>query len=189
MLQFSDKNRSVVFTFGRMNPPTSGHTRLITKVVDVARSQEADHIIFLSQTHNNTTDPLDWDFKTRICQAAFPGVKLSTDLSIKTPFQALDTLAKHYSNVSFVVGGDRVDLFTTRMTPYAKKFGIDNFQVISAGDRDPDSTGISGVSASKARMYVTEGCKKEFMQLLPTRLTASMKTSIYSHIKQNLKIC
>lgn len=188
MLQINGRNKSVVFTFGRMNPPTKGHELLVSKVIDVARSQSADHIIFLSHTQNDTTDPLDWNFKMRICQSAFPGIKISSDVSIKTPFQALQALSEQYDTVTFVVGDDRIGVFTERMTPYAAKFGVRAFQVISSGARNLDSAGIDGVSGTKTRKYVTENQKNNFMQVLPARLTGNMKSTIYSRVKQGLKI-
>ena len=127
---------SIVFTFGRMSPPTVGHEKLISCLVETAKNYGADHKVYLSQTHKAPTDPLEWSFKLRVCQAAFPGVSISRDPAIKTPIQALEIFKGKYDKVSLIVGSDQVEEFSTRMTPYAEKWGF-IFEVISAGNRDP----------------------------------------------------
>lgn len=179
--------RSVVFTFGRMNPPTRGHERLILKLLEVSRQHGSDHAVFLSQTQKSDKDPLNWAFKTRVCQAAFPGVNISLDSTIKTPFQALQQLGEQYEQVIFIAGGDRVPEYQERMIPYAEKWGIKNFQIISAGDRNIQSRGIPGISSSKLREYALTGNSKKFLEGLPTRLNESLKEEIYQQTIFGLK--
>lgn len=179
--------RSVVFTFGRMSPPTRGHERLILKLLEVSRQRGSDHAVFLSQTQDKTQNPLSWSFKTRVCQAAFPGVNISTNPAIKTPFQALESLAEHYDQVLFVAGGDRLYEYIEKMTPYAQQWGIKDFQVISAGERNPHSRGLAGVSGTKLREYALKGNSKKFIENLPSRLTESLKEEIYQQTILGLK--
>ena len=164
------------------------HEKLITKLLEVARTNKADHIVYLSQTQNTTTDPLPWQFKSRACQAAFPGVKFCKETAIKTPFQALESLAMGYKNAIFVVGEDRLLEFQQRMTPYVDQYGLDNFQIISAGVRNPKSKGIEGMSGSKMRQYVMEGDTESFYNGLPQRLTKRMREQLYLHTEKGLKI-
>jgi len=177
----------IVFTFGRMNPPTKGHERLVSTVVETAKQIGGDHIVFLSQTHNDSTDPLDWKFKTRICEAAFPGVKISKNSHIRTPFQALEEFKGLYEEVTLVVGGDQVNEFAQRMAPYAMQWGFRGFDVVSAGQRIDESEGIEGLSASKLRAYAVDGNKEAFFNGLPSSLKEGAKALVYEKVRKGIK--
>lgn len=178
--------KSVVFTFGRFNPPTTGHFKLVSKVVETAKQLNADHIVFLSQTHKAPTDPLEWFFKKRVCESAFRGVHISSDTTIRNPYIALESLAKEYDNIVMVVGSDQAEEFTKRFTRYADDWGI-TFQVLSAGERLVESEGVAGISATKMRQYVVEGKKEEFYSGLPEALNENIKRLIYMNVKKGLK--
>lgn len=104
---------------------------------------------------------------------------------MRNPFGALETLGKTYDNIIMVVGSDRVEQFKTDMSKYTEEFSIRNFDVISAGQRDPDSEGITGVSASKLRALAVEGSFPAFAKALPSTLSVSDKRSVYRLIRQN----
>lgn len=176
----------MVFTFGRMNPPTKGHELLVSKVVETAKSISGDHVVYLSQTHKSPTDPLDWNFKRRVCENAFRGVNISQDTTIRNPYIALESLAKEYDNVVMVVGSDQADEFTKRFTQYADKWGI-QFNVISAGQRIVESEGVAGMSATKLRQYAAENNKEKFLLGLPTSLSESIKELVYSKVRKGMK--
>jgi hypothetical protein len=173
---------SIVFTFGRMNPPTKGHQLLVSKVVETAKTINADHIVYLSQTQNKKTDPLEWNFKRR----AFRGINISKDITIKNPYIALESLAKSYDTIRLVVGSDQAGEFTKRFTPYADKWGID-FDVVSAGQRIVESEGVEGMSASKLRRYAAEGNKKQFFLGLPDSLNEGIRQLVYSNVRKGMK--
>jgi hypothetical protein len=177
---------SIVFTFGRMNPPTKGHELLVTKVVETAKAIGGDHIVYLSQTQNKKTDPLEWNFKRRVCESAFRGVNISQDTTIKNPYLALESLARDFDTIRMVVGSDQADEFTKRFTPYADKWGID-FGVISAGQRIVESEGVEGMSASKLRKYATEGNKEKFFLGLPDSLKEGVRQLVYSNVRKGMK--
>lgn len=177
---------SVVFTFGRMNPPTSGHELLVKKVVETAKSIGGDHIVYLSQTHKSPTDPLDWNFKRRVCENAFRGVNISQDATIRNPYIALESLARDYDNLVMVVGSDQAEEFTKRFTPYADKWGI-QFSVISAGQRIVESEGVEGMSASKLRQYAVDNNKEKFFLGLPSSLKESLKELVFTKVRKGLK--
>ena len=178
--------KNIVFTFGRFNPPTKGHERLVSKVVETAKSICSDHIVYLSQTHKAPTDPLDWNFKRRVCESAFRGVNISQDTSIRNPYIALESLAKEYDNIMMVVGSDQAEEFTKRFTPYADKWGI-QFSVVSAGQRIVESEGVEGMSATKLRQYAAEGNKEKFFQSLPESLNDNVKRLVYTNVRKGLK--
>lgn len=175
---------TIVFTFGRFQPPGKNHEKLVKKLIEVSKKEKADHIIFLSQTRNRTTDPLDWSFKLRICEASFPGVKISKDHLIKTPFQALESLSARYKNIILIVGSDRVNEFSHSMAPYVDRWGIERFGVVDAGVRD-DSDTLSGMSGTKLRNFALSEDKDSFIKWLPDRLSYSLKEEVYNRIKNN----
>ena len=150
-------NKIAVFTFGRFNPPTKGHLKLINKTIAVAKEKGGEHFIFPSQTTDKKKDPeksknpLNWDIKVNFMKQVFPHAIVMKVPEIKTPHQVIDYLENHgFTDVYFVVGSDRVKEFETRWLPYAEKV-FANTGIVSAGTRDPDAEGISGMSATKAR--------------------------------------
>lgn len=171
--------KAVAFSFGRLNPPTKGHEIIVNGLQTLAKSGNADHFLFLSHSQNNDTDPLPWCLKHRIVSASFPDVNVYKKEDIKTPFDALRWLSTQYEDIVFLVGEDRYQEFTNRMTPYATKWGIKNFLVMSAGHRDPDANDVTGASASKLRALALKAEKKEFFMGLPNQLNSKMKQQVY----------
>lgn len=177
---------TIVFSFGRFNPPTKGHEKLIAKVISTSKQHNADHIIYLSQTTDNSSNPLSWDFKRRVCAALFSSVNISKDKNIKSPYIALEHLKDSYSKIILVAGEDRVDEYISRFTPYAEMWGIE-FKVVSAGKRSKYSTGVSGISGTKMRQYAKEGNKSKFYNGLPGVLGVTAMSLIYENTKKGLR--
>lgn len=175
----------IVFTFGRFNPPTKGHQKLVEAVVDISRKENADHCIFLSHSQNPNTDPLSWALKHRVCKEAFHGVSICSDTNVKTPFQALEMLSLKYKKATMVVGSDQVNEFRDRMSLYATRWGI-SLDVVSAGIRDNSNT-VSGISASRLRQYARDGHRLEFFRWLPDNLCRVTKSLVYSETVAALK--
>lgn len=178
--------RSVVFTFGRMNPPTVGHEMVVSKVLEAANRLDADHCVYLSFSHDNKSNPLEWNFKHRVCESAFPGVNISDDVSIKTPFAALESLAINYDNIVMVAGGDQSSEYVNRFASYATAWGV-SFSVINAGERINESAGVEGISATKMREYASENKKEEFYAALPSKLNAGIRRLVFENTKRGLK--
>jgi FAD synthase len=176
----------IVFTFGRFNPPTIGHEKLVDKVAEVARKENANHIVFLSKTHKPGKDPLSWKDKYDLFRKIFPSTNVSRDQSVNTPYVAMETLGKEYDKVIMVVGSDRVAQFENEMQKYLKEWGINDFQVVSAGERDPDAEGAGGMSASKARQLAAENNFDLFSQALPTSINNSTKKVVFNKIRKNM---
>jgi nicotinamide mononucleotide adenylyltransferase len=181
-----NKADTVVFTFGRFNPPTVGHEKLVRRVQGVAQNADAEHVIFLSQTQKKGKDPLSWKDKIKLFQKMFPDATVSTDASAKTPFMALEALGKKYDNVIMVVGSDRVEQFRNDMSKYTKEYGIEKFDVVSAGQRDPDAEGVEGMSASKARQLAAENNFDLFAQALPNSINNATKKVVFNKIRKNM---
>jgi 5'(3')-deoxyribonucleotidase len=151
---FEDSKTAVV-TFGRMNPPTIGHAKLIQNL----KSHDGDQYVFLSHTQNKKDNPLDYDTKVNFFKKFFPGVNVGHE-SVRTVVDAMKHIQNlGYESVTFVVGEDRVDSFDSMLTQYNGSpnkqgeipYSFKSLNVISAGQRDPDSDGVEGMSASKMR--------------------------------------
>ena len=178
--------KSIVFTFGRFNPPTKGHERLVSRVVETARKIGGDHVVYLSQTQRAPTDPLDWNFKRRVCESAFKGVNISKDLTIKNPYLALEYLKENYDRVILVAGSDQVDEYRKRFTGYANDWGI-QFEVISAGERIVESEGVEGISATKMRQFAQDNNIEKFLEGLPVLLNEQIKKMVLKNTQKGLK--
>lgn len=148
--------KKIVFTFGRMNPPTKGHQKLINKVISVARQKSAKPVIYVSQSQDSRKNPLPFNVKVTLLRKLFPGVDVPMDRDAKTIFHVLKSLDQQgYDDVTLVVGSDRVKEFDTTIRKYlGKDYNFNNFEVVSAGNRDPDAQGVEGISASKMREFV-----------------------------------
>jgi hypothetical protein len=179
---------SVVFTFGRMNPPTVGHGKLINKVLSVAKSSGAKAIIYPSKTEDDSKNPLPFKMKVKVLKDVYGNI-IDTDRGVKTPFDALDQLNdKKVSNVTFVVGSDRVNEFKKNMSSHIKKnlSNIKDFSVVSAGERDPDASGVSGMSGSKMRSFVQKDDFGNFKKGLITKSSKLSKT-VFALLKKKNK--
>ena len=180
--------KTAVFAFGRMNPPTTGHAKLIEKVMTVAKKEKGTPMIYPSKTEDNKKNPLTYKTKVQVLKDVFGNI-INTDTSIKTPFDVLEYLnKKKFSKVVFVVGSDRVVEFKRNMSKYVESDlnNIKEFLVVSAGDRDPDAEGVKGISGSKMREYVKKDKFKKFAGGLMTKnskLAEKVFEELYSRMK------
>lgn len=151
------KSATVVFSFGRMNPVTIGHEKLVNKVKSVAKSNNADARIYLSHTQNNKKDPLSYKDKFRFARKAFGSIVIQS--KSKQVFQIAAELEKSgYKNIIMVVGSDRVKEFQTILNKYnGRDYDFDSIKVVSAGERDPDADGVEGMSGTKLRGIAKQG--------------------------------
>jgi hypothetical protein len=178
--------KSIVFTFLRAQPPTRGHERVVSKVVETAKSIGGDHRVYLSHTHKSPTDPLEWHFKRRVCESAFKGVNISKDETIRNPFMALESFIGKYDKVVLVVGSDRLTEFAAGMPKYAKQWGL-KFDIVSAGDRIDEADDVSGMSGTKMRKYAADNNVEKFYSGLPESLSENLKNIVLRNTKKGLK--
>ncbi len=178
--------RTAVVTWGRMNPPTVGHQRLVDKVVDTARKMRAIPHIFLTHTQDKKKNPLTYADKIRLAKKAFGSIVKTTNA--KTLIELMKKLENKYENVVLVAGSDRVKEFDTLLNKYnGKEYNFDNIQVVSAGERDPDAEGVSGMSASKMRAAVKDDNIDRFKNGLPAKLKAHAQ-EMFDLIKAGMQI-
>lgn len=180
---------TIVFSFARMNPITKGHERLIDKIKSVSKRTDAVlSVMYLSQTQDNKTNPLLWEHKLQLAQKCFPDTHFSHSKEVKTPYHALETICNTIkdSNIILVVGDDRVSKFKS-MHKYALEWGAKSFDIVSAGERDPSSSSVKGISGQKARDLAIKGSYVKFAKLLPESLNIRYKQEVYNTIRETIK--
>ena len=165
-------NKTVVFAFGRFNPPTTGHELLIKAVKKLAATHKADHAIYASKTQDSKKNPLTVDKKVHYLNLMFPGTHfVAANEQERTFIEAVKNLNKKYKSLIMVAGSDRVPEYEKILTKYnGKDFHYDTVQVISAGERDPDADDATGMSASKMRAAASKGDYSHFKQGLPSTM-------------------
>ena len=152
--QLFEAPRTAVVAFGRMNPPTIGHQKLVDKI----KSLPGDHYVFLSQSQKPKTDPLSFVDKLRYAKFFFPEVTIGNP-EVRTIIQALQKINElGYENLIYVAGSDRVQTFEKIINDYnGKDYTFKSIKIVSAGERDPDAEGAEGMSASKLKKLAAEG--------------------------------
>ena len=170
-------DKSIAFAFGRFNPPTIGHEKLINKVKSLPTN---DYKIFLSRSEDPKSNPLSPKDKLSIMKKMFPSHARNIEINQTNMVLDIATMLykKGYSDVTMVAGSDRVREFENILTKYngvSSRHGMynfDNIKVVSAGERDPDAEGASGMSASKMRAAAAKGDIKNFEKGLPRGVDA-----------------
>jgi len=173
---------TAVMAFGRMNPPTIGHAKL----VDAIKSQPGDPFIFLSQSQKPKTDPLSFQDKLRYAKFFFPNITIGNP-EVKTIIQALQKVeALGYQQLIYVAGSDRVQAFDELLNKYnGKDFTFKSIKVVSAGERDPDADGAEGMSASKMRQAAADNDLESFKQGVPQQEVAD---EMFAAVRQGMGV-
>lgn len=162
-------SQTAVVTFGRMNPPTVGHLALVNKMLQISQQKQAKPLIFLSHSVDSKKNPLSYNDKAKLINMAFGRIVQKSNA--KNIFDMLKELSGNYENLVIVVGSDRVkDLKRISTTYNGKDFNFKNIEVVSAGTRDPDSDGVTGMSATKMRDAAAKNDIQAFKRGLPNQL-------------------
>ena len=178
---------TAVITFGRMNPPTVGHEKLVNKIISVAIDEKGTPLVYLSKTQDAKKNPLTYDQKIKYGQSLF-GRKYVVKSNARTIIEVAKELQKSYSKLVVVVGSDRVNEFNTLLQKYnGKDYTFDDINVVSAGDRDPDADDVSGMSASKMRGYAADNDYASFKKGVPTRNESIIK-SLFKDVRKGMGI-
>ena len=188
-----EEEKTVYFTFGRMNPPTTGHEKLMNELAK--KSGSNPYRVYLSQSTDKKKNPLDFKYKVKTVRKFFPKHARSVmlDKKVKNVFDAVTEMYNDgFKNVTMVVGSDRINEFNTLLKKYngvKGRHGLYNFNkinVISAGDRDPDADDISGMSASKMRQLANEGNFTQFSQGLPRNVSNADAKKVYNEVRRGM---
>ena len=181
---------TLTIAFGRFNPPTTGHEKLLDKVA--SSSDDSDYIIVPSRSQDAKKNPLDPDTKVSVMQKMFPKHKnnIVNDKNNRTIFDVLKKAhTDGYTNVRILGGADRVKEFEKLTGDYnGKLYNFDNVEVMSAGARDPDSEDVTGMSASKQRKAAAEGDIKAFMKGVPKSLSQKDAEELFKKIRKAMNI-
>jgi nicotinamide mononucleotide adenylyltransferase len=182
--------KSFAFTFGRFNPPTIGHEKLIRTVA----SQGSDYKIFISRSQDAVKNPLSPSDKLKWMTKIFKNY--ASHILVMPTNMVLELATKIYSmgykSITMVVGSDRVGEFKSILTKYndeKNRHGYYNFKkinIVSAGERDPDEEGVTGMSASKLRDYAKRGDLKNFKRGIPGSLSEKEKNELFFDVRKGM---
>jgi len=185
-----EEEKTIFFTFGRMNPPTIGHEKLLDKLSRSAGKNP--YRVFLSQSNDPAKNPLQYKDKVKLARKMFPrhARSIMIDTSVKNVFDVASKLYDEgYKNVAMVVGSDRLREFDILLNKYNGKKGKHGFynfakiNVISAGERDPDADGAEGMSASKMRAAAKSGDFAQFAQGLTKSIGNADAKKIFNQVR------
>lgn len=189
------KDKHAVLAFGRMNPITSGHEKLVNKVKDVAREVGGSHHIVLSHSQDPKKNPLSAAQKVKHAKRAFPGTNFSASSKESPNFltQAADLHKRGVTHLHVVGGSDRVKEFHDTLHRYngtgeGKLFNFKKITVHSAGERDPDAEGVSGMSASKMRGHAQSGNFNEFKKGTPSSMSHAHAKELYNDVRRGMGV-
>ena len=190
------KGDTVIFTFGRFNPPTVGHEKLITAVQSVAKSKGGDFFVYPSHSQDPKKNPLSQPQKIKYMKKMFPKYKRNIIASTgKTALAiASELYSKGYTNLVMVVGSDRVQEFQRILDRYNGEdkahgfYDYDKIEVVSAGERDPDAEGVEGMSASKMRAAAVAGDFKSFRMGTPKTLSDADTKKLFNDIRKGMQL-
>ena len=184
------KGKSIAFAFGRFNPPTIGHEKLINKVKSVPTN---DYKIYLSRSEDPKKNPLSPRDKLSIMKKMFPSHARNIEINRTNMVLDIATMLynKGYTDITMVAGSDRVREFEGILKKYngvKSRHGLYDFNtinVVSAGERDPDAEGATGMSASKMRAAAAKGDLKSFEKGLPRGVDAE---DIMKQVRKGMRL-
>ena len=181
---------TLTIAFGRFNPPTTGHEKLLDTVA--SSSDDGDYVIVPSRSQDKKKNPLDADQKVAVMRQMFPNhsEKIVNDPQNRTIFDVLKKAHNDgYTNVRMVVGADRQKEFDKLTNNYnGLKYDFDKVEVRSAGDRDPDGEGVEGMSASKQRKYAAENDFENFLKGVPSAMNKKVAKELFKNLRTGMNI-
>ena len=181
---------TLTVAFGRFNPPTTGHEKLLNTVA--SSSDDGDYVIIPSRSQDKKKNPLDTDMKVSVMKQMFPqhSEKIINDPGNKTIFDILTRAHNDgYAGVRIVGGADRQKEFDKLVNNYnGKMYQFDNIEVRSAGARDPDSDSVEGMSASKQRKAAAENDFDGFLRGVPTSMNKKAARELFDNVRKSMKI-
>ena len=187
---------TAVFVFGRFNPPTIGHEKLINALIATNQREGGTCLVYGSHTQDSRTNPLTHTQKFKYLQKMFPRHKkhFKSNSKAKTALEVAVELNGKYDKLIMVVGSDRVTDFSSLLNTYNGKKSKHGFyeykeiDIVSAGERDPDAEGASGMSASKMREAAVQGDFNLFKAGVPSGMSDIHAKSMMNDVRVGLKL-
>jgi hypothetical protein len=190
------KSNHKVIAFGRMNPPTIGHEQVVNKVHEIAKKHGGNHVVILSHSHDPKKNPLSPEQKVKHAKNGFPGTNIES-ASKEHPtilHHAAEIHSTGVEHLHVVAGSDRHEEMHNLLHKYNGQHaahGHYNFKSItvhSSGERDADSEGASGMSASKMREHAASGNKTEFHKGAPPKMKPEHKDAMYNDVRKGMNL-
>ena len=184
----SQETPPLTIVFGRFNPPTVGHDKLLKSAKRI--SAGGDVKIYPSRTQDPKKNPLDPDMKISFMKKMFPDFEeiIINDDNMRSIFDVLINANQDgYSSVNIVVGSDRQAEFENLAQKYnGDLYNFDLIRVVSAGVRDADADGVEGMSASKMRKAVIDNDYDSFRKGTPKILDDTDTQALFNAVRQGM---
>jgi len=199
-MKFSDflreqKEKHAVLAYGRMNPITAGHEKLVNKVKDIAAKVGGSNHIVLSHSQDSKKNPLTVAQKVKYAKKAFSGANFTAaNKDTPTFFDHAEKLFNQgVTHLHMVGGSDRVEEYERLLNKYngtgkGARFNFKSIQVHSAGERDPDAEGATGISASKMREAAANGNYKIFKKGAPSSMSEEVVKQMYNDVRRGMRL-
>ena len=182
-------DNTLTLAFGRFNPPTIGHEKLLGAAKKAAAGGPLK--IYPSRTQDPKKNPLDPDMKIAYMKRLFPEYEenIVNDAEMATIFDVLTTANEDgYTNVNIIVGADRQAEFENLAQKYnGDVYEFDQIRVISAGVRDSDAEGVEGMSASKLRKAVQDDDVIAFKRGIPKTVDDADAQAMFDAVRTGMK--
>jgi len=189
------KEKHAVMAFGRMNPITNGHEKVVKEVKKIAKQFGGSHHIVLSHSQDTKKNPLTVQQKMKHAKRAFPDTKfVAASSESPTFFDYAEKLYKQgVTHLHMVAGSDRALEYVKLLNKYngthkGARFNFKYIGVESAGERDPDSEGVEGISASKMRDAAAKGDFKTFKKGAPSKMSIDYVKDMYNDVRKGMNI-
>ena len=187
------EEKHAVLAYGRMNPPTTGHAKLVDKVHEVAKAHDAHHQVVLSHSEDPKKNPLSQEQKVKHAKRFFPKTNIvAAGKDSPTIFHHAANLHKQgYQHLHVVAGADRAGEFKKNLHKYnghfdaqGRGYKFKSITVHSAGERDPNAKGTEGMSASKMREHAAKGNLPEFKKGVPSHVSHEHAKELYNDVRK-----
>ena len=184
-----DNSKKLIFAFGRFNPPTTGHAKLMKEVITQARKNNANHIVYASASQDKRSNPLDVRTKVKFMQKMFRQNKIKAAGGTQRTFmEILKFYNKMYGEIVMVAGSDRINEFQKLADRYnGRDYDYKSIKVVSSGERDPDAEGITGMSASKMREMAKNDDYRSFKKGVVS-LSDSDTKALFNAVRKGMDI-
>lgn len=179
-------NKSLIFAFGRFNPPTVGHELLISKVEALSKKTSIPYRIYTTATQDKKSNPLSQKDKIKYMEKSFRNAHIYAAKG--NIIQLLQSFEKEgIKEIHLVVGSDRTKEFESLLNKYnGRDYKFSKIEIHSAGERDPDSDDADGMSASKMRSAASNGDYKSFEKGVTKKLTDVDTKKMYNDVRKGL---
>ena len=186
------KTQPVVFAFGRLNPPTIGHEKLIERIITIAKRVKGLPVLYVSASQDKTKNPLTAKQKVDYLKKVYPrGIDIRTATGKERTFMEIlkNRFDNKYTDVYMIAGSDRVAEFKKLIKKYnGTDYNFDTVNVVSAGERDADATGAKGMSASKMRGFASVNDFTSFKQGLISGTKEKDAMKLFKDLKKGMGV-